>query len=83
GDRNISYSLKGCVACHAVMGPDALPISSDNGQYFCRVCHDYVAVKIGCFQCHNSLPDPKIRALLVPEEPDLAALSDYLDRVTQ
>jgi len=78
GNRDISYSLKGCVACHVVNGTDALPISAENPQYFCSVCHEYVAVKVGCFQCHNSKPDPQIQRALGLQVTDPDELSLYI-----
>ena len=48
------YSLKECVACHAVMGSNGRPVTADSPEHFCRTCHDYVAVKIDCFDCHRS-----------------------------
>ena len=48
------YSLKECVACHAVMGPKGRPVTADSPEHFCRTCHDYVAVQIDCFDCHRS-----------------------------
>lgn len=56
GIRTDLYSLKGCVACHAVPGPDKKPVSFESPQHFCRACHDYAAVRIDCFQCHTSKP---------------------------
>jgi hypothetical protein len=84
GNRDTQYSIKECVACHAVMGPDALPISVKEEGHFCKSCHEYAAVKIDCFQCHNSKPDEGFTALLMQtpaaSESDIAA---YLDGVTQ
>lgn len=84
GNRDTQYSLAECVACHAVKGPDALPISVKEEGHFCRSCHVYAAVKIDCFQCHNSKPDAGFTALLMQtpaaSESDIAA---YLDGVTQ
>jgi hypothetical protein len=57
GIRDEQYSLKECVTCHAVNGPDALPVSSSSPQHFCRSCHDFAAVSIDCFQCHASRPE--------------------------
>lgn len=48
------YSIKGCVGCHAVMGPTGRPVRADSPEHFCRLCHDYAAVKIDCFECHAS-----------------------------
>jgi len=54
--RSEGYSVKECIACHAVMGPDERPVTADSPEHFCRSCHDYVAVKIDCFDCHKSRP---------------------------
>jgi len=58
GIRGNQYSLRECIACHAVMGPDAVPVTVASPQHFCRSCHDYAAVNIDCFQCHASRPEP-------------------------
>jgi len=59
GIRSKQHSLKECISCHAVNGPDAMPITVSSPDHFCRSCHDYAAVKIDCFQCHASRPDPE------------------------
>lgn len=56
GIRTSKHSLKGCIACHAVDGPDGKPVSTASPQHFCRSCHEYAAVKPDCFQCHTSVP---------------------------
>ncbi len=59
GIRTKQFSLKECVSCHAVAGPEAKPVSVKSPRHFCRSCHDYAAVKIDCFECHASRPpDP-------------------------
>ncbi len=60
GIRSKKYSLKECVTCHAVPGPDSRPVTTSSPQHFCRSCHDYAAVSIDCFQCHASRPDPDV-----------------------
>ncbi len=60
GERNLDFSLKACVACHAVKGADGKPVGYEDSKYFCSVCHKYVAVKIDCFACHNSKPEEYI-----------------------
>jgi predicted CXXCH cytochrome family protein len=65
GIRGNPYSLEECIACHAVSGPDARPLTVDSPQHFCRACHDYAAVSIDCFQCHASRPESG----LVAEDP--------------
>lgn len=57
GIRSEPYSIKECVSCHAVAGPDAMPLTAASPDHFCRSCHDYAAVKIDCFQCHASRPE--------------------------
>lgn len=57
GLRDEAFSLKDCISCHAVIGPDAKAVTVDNPKHFCRACHDYAAVSIDCFQCHASRPD--------------------------
>ncbi len=57
GIRGNPYSLKECISCHAVNGPDAIPVTVSSPQHFCRSCHDYAAVSIDCFQCHASRPE--------------------------
>ena len=52
--RSKGYSVKECIACHTVIGPDGRPVTADSPEHFCRSCHDYVAVKIDCFDCHRS-----------------------------
>ncbi len=54
GVRTKQFSLKGCIDCHAVPGPDKRPVSFASPKHFCRACHDYAAVRIDCFQCHAS-----------------------------
>ena len=57
GIRVEQYSLKECISCHAVNGPDSIPVTVASPQHFCRSCHDYAAVSIDCFQCHASRPE--------------------------
>jgi predicted CXXCH cytochrome family protein len=76
GNRQIKASLKGCVSCHAVNGADNTPITVEDPKHFCRTCHDYVAVKIDCFECHASRPEPNLKSKLdkvTKENQDLAA----------
>ena len=57
GVRSPQHSLKGCINCHVVMGPEAKPVTAASPDHFCRSCHDFAAVSIDCFQCHASRPD--------------------------
>ncbi len=56
GIRTRQFSLKECVACHAVADADGIAVAYDDPAHFCRVCHDYAAVRIDCFECHASKP---------------------------
>ena len=57
GVRTKQYSLKECLNCHVVYGPDAQAVTVASPAHFCRACHDYAAVSIDCFDCHASRPD--------------------------
>ena len=91
GDRTIDASIKSCVVCHAVFGPDAEPLPYEEPQNSCQVCHQYVAIKIDCFTCHKSTPDEEIRPLLLTMQKGTldkaeaaaneAALVEYLTRL--
>lgn len=85
GVRTKQFSLKECIACHAVNGPDARPITVKNPKHFCRVCHDYAAVKIDCFECHASRPVPGKTTQLPTEsgKKALNALASYLKGARQ
>jgi len=78
GDRHIKNSLKACVECHAVKGDDGQPVAVTSDKHFCRVCHDYAAVKIDCFECHNSKPEIKSSAMLKRDLPDSTEIAAYL-----
>ena len=58
GIRSRKYSLTGCIDCHTTQKEDGqyVPINAE-GQ-FCQSCHAYAAVKIDCFSCHATVPDP-------------------------
>jgi hypothetical protein len=83
GDRDIQASLKACVDCHAVDGDDGAPVSIASEKHFCRTCHEYVAVKIDCFQCHNSQPETPRQALLKPDVPESSEIAAYLKEAAE
>ncbi len=60
GIFGVKNSLKGCLTCHAVNDDTDTPVSYESPQHFCRTCHDYAAVKVDCFECHSSKPDPSL-----------------------
>lgn len=57
GVRTKKYSLKECLDCHVVYGPDEVAVTVSSPSHFCRSCHDYAAVNIDCFDCHASRPE--------------------------
>ena len=78
GVRGNEFSLKQCIACHAVDGKDAKPVTYEDPKHFCRTCHEYVAVKLDCFECHTSVPDRNERAEDLPKNhPPTNALSSW------
>jgi len=85
GIRTKQFSLKACIACHAVDGPDARPVTIKSPKHFCRSCHDYAAVKIDCFECHASRPVPGKAAQFPASngKKALSALAGYLKGVRQ
>ena len=56
GLREIDFSLKGCIDCHAVADDKGKAVTVKDERHFCRSCHDFAAVTIDCFQCHASRP---------------------------
>ena len=59
GIRTKDASLKQCISCHAVKGADGNFVKVTDPQHFCRGCHDRVATRIACFDCHASRPEVK------------------------
>ena len=60
GIRPKDERLQSCLSCHAVKDTDGHAVSYESPQHFCRTCHDYVAVKVDCFECHSSKPDTNL-----------------------
>ncbi|MDH5256621.1 MAG: Hdr-like menaquinol oxidoreductase cytochrome c subunit [Gammaproteobacteria bacterium] len=56
GIRTTKHSLQGCLDCHAVYNDENMPVTIQSEKHFCNSCHNYAAVKIDCFGCHNSKP---------------------------
>ncbi|HEB58465.1 MAG TPA: sulfur reduction protein DsrJ [Gammaproteobacteria bacterium] len=57
GIRTPQYSLAQCINCHvpkAQPGQERVRYGSD--EHFCSACHNYAAVTIDCFECHNDGP---------------------------
>ncbi len=78
GNRKIRASLKQCIGCHAVKDAAGEPMTAKDPKHFCRSCHDYVAVKIDCFECHASRPDQSLKSRLDLHAPEAEALAAYV-----
>jgi len=67
GDRAVTASLGECFDCHTVQDEAGIPVTAADERHFCRVCHDFTAVQVDCFDCHRSTPDdfaePELHAL--------------------
>lgn len=78
GVRAGPFDLKGCISCHAVKGEDGRAVTVQDSRHFCRTCHDYVAVKVDCFECHASRPEEEQQGSREDDKRDVAALNEYL-----
>ena len=56
GIRTKQYSLAECIECHVTEDSSGQVASYGDDKHFCSTCHNYVAVSIDCFQCHNDKP---------------------------
>ena len=56
GVRHDIDTIEKCVDCHAEQNAQGQTVGFDDPQHFCRGCHNRAAVKIDCFECHNSMP---------------------------
>ena len=82
GARQSNENIERCVTCHAVMGPNDQPVGFGNSKHFCVDCHTEVAVKVDCFDCHNSMPTNSATAgALHPDVSVKNTLAYYLARV--
>lgn len=69
GIRTKDASLQGCVDCHTKNDEKGTPIPIDAQGQFCSTCHEYVAVKLDCFECHRTTPDVPDQAASIPVIP--------------
>ena len=69
GIRTTQYSLKNCIECHASQKNNSVVGSNDN---FCQTCHNYVGVKLDCFECHATKPKGAAADTLHPIVPPAA-----------
>lgn len=87
GERADGKGLAACISCHAVPDGKGGAVTVSSPQHFCRSCHDYAAVKVDCFECHASRPEPSNKASdATPsgEAPaSVAALADYAREIAR
>lgn len=88
GNRQIAASLKQCFDCHTTTDTGGNVVTYKSEKHFCRVCHDYVAVKVDCFMCHRSTPDgvdeKALNAAVLPmarPKADINRLAAYLESI--
>lgn len=70
GIRGAKASLKACIACHASPATNSVAAAETN---FCISCHSYTAVRIDCFECHATKPEPTAFHPIVPAGPQAGA----------
>lgn len=82
GERDIQASIGQCFNCHAVKDEAGEFVTVEDDRHFCRVCHDYAAVKVDCFMCHRSTPDPDASLHATMAKPEEAnSIAAYLARL--
>ena len=54
GKREEKESFRACLTCHAVEDGKGQAVGFDSPKHFCRVCHDYTAVRIDCAPCWDT-----------------------------
>jgi hypothetical protein len=59
GVRGGDQALTRCLECHANRATGAAVGSRDA---FCQACHDFVGVKLNCFECHQGKPGAAARS---------------------
>ncbi len=81
GIRDKDNSLAQCISCHVVKDANNQPVTYDSPEHFCRVCHDYVAVKLDCFSCHNSVPEDSANSKIYGSREPLDGLLAYIEEL--
>ncbi|HEB55217.1 MAG TPA: hypothetical protein ENI98_02715 [Gammaproteobacteria bacterium] len=63
GIRTKKYSLAECIECHVSADKNGKYAEYGDDDFFCSSCHNYAAVSIDCFQCHNDKPQSAYSSL--------------------
>jgi len=56
GIRTKKDSLAECINCHVSKDDKGNFANFGDDKHFCSSCHNYAAVSIDCFDCHNAKP---------------------------
>jgi len=56
GIRTKQDSLAECINCHVSKDEHGKYANVGDDKHFCSACHNYAAVSIDCFDCHNDKP---------------------------
>ena len=56
GVRTKDDSLAECISCHVSKNDKGNYPHAGSEEHFCSTCHNYAAVSIDCFDCHNDKP---------------------------
>jgi len=56
GIRTSQDSLAECIGCHVSKDSKGQYPSFGDDKHFCSSCHNFAAVKVDCFDCHNAKP---------------------------
>lgn len=88
GVRTKQYSLAECINCHVSENKETgITPSFGDDKHFCSSCHNYAAVKVDCFQCHNDKPKNKNYKHSLTDNPmkhhnDMALNNEKLNKET-
>jgi len=68
GIRTKEHSLKACINCHVPEEYNGKVLRSTDPEHFCSTCHNYVAQKLDCFQCHVDHPNSNKVSKVAPND---------------
>jgi len=57
GIRATDHKLASCIECHVRHDKEGNPVPVNAPGQFCAACHQYVAEKLNCYQCHSPVPN--------------------------
>ena len=74
GIRTEDHSLKACINCHVPESYNGKVLRHTDPEHFCSTCHNYVAEKLNCFECHVDHPVKETESLESPQAASKNAL---------